>query len=97
GDGVGDQGNEHEHVPNANPGRHPLFKGGGGVAGFLLLHYLPSFSRSRISVSSSSSLEGLGAGAASSFFRWRRLKALTMQNTAKAMMMKLSTASIKLP
>ncbi len=57
-----------------------------------------SFKRSRISMSSFSSLEGPGGGGgASSFLRWSLFSPFTRQNTTKAITRKLSTEVRKLP
>ena len=63
-----------------------------------LFHHVLSFSRSRISASSTSSCEGWGGGGgAASFFRWKRLIALMRQKTAKAMMRKSRIVERKEP
>ena len=67
-----------------------------------LVHLLCSFKRSRISASSSSSFVGSGAfsGSGSAGFESLScilLMALTMQNTANAMMMKSRMTAIRLP
>ena len=57
-----------------------------------------SFSRSRISMSSFSSLDGAGGiGGAFSALRWNRLIPFTMQNTTKVIIRKFRTAWIKFP
>ena len=67
-----------------------------------VFHYFCSFSRSRISVRSASSLLGLGglAGAASSFFLPSSVslfRLFTRKNTTSARIRKLITAEMKLP
>ena len=67
-----------------------------------VFHYFCSFSRSRISVRSTSSLLGLGgsAGAASSFFlpsSVSLVRLFTRKNTTSARIRKLITAEMKLP
>ena len=60
-----------------------------------------SFSRSRISASSFSSAEGSGgagsSAGASSFLRWRLFKNFTMQNTAKARIIKSRMVDRRVP
>ena len=67
-----------------------------------LVHLLCSFKRSRISASSSSSFVGSGSFSGSGSagpvsFSCILLMALTMQNTANAMMMKSRMTAIRLP
>ena len=67
-----------------------------------LVHLLCSFKRSRISASSSSSFVGSGAFSLSGSAGFESLScilftALTMQNTANAMMMKSRMTAIRLP
>ena len=68
----------------------------------LAVFYFLSFSRSRISASSFSSLEGSGAGAgfcsaSTLFLRAKRFMPLTSMKTQKAMMMKSKSVWMKLP
>ena len=79
------------------PGRNPVIQAVSGQAAFQkAFDHFCSFKRSRISVRSFSSGEGsggtAGAAGASSFLRWKELRAFTRQNTTKANTRKFSTA-----
>lgn len=96
---VGERDVVYRQVPANSLLNMKQLQGGKGASTFACcsITYF-CFSKSRISVNSTSSLEGLGgsAGAASSFFFMEFIALITMK-MAKAMMMKSTIVWMKLP